>query len=128
MYDTHYLSCCLCLIWPIQNDEKNLKNDWNPSTWVLIWVLSKHYPMNTNMTGFKWIWAKVTSVLEGLSLPMLRLPSSKAQERYVFWNPFKPCHVGIHWIALTEHSQMSTHMPGFQWFFSFVYIIFYWPN
>ena len=26
----------------------------------------------------------------------------------------KPCHVGIHWIALTEYSQMHTHMPGFQ--------------
>ena len=31
-------------------------------------------------------------------------------------NPSKPCHVGIHWIALTEYSQMSTHMPGFQLF------------
>ena len=31
----------------------------------------------------------------------------------------KSCHVGIHWITLTEHSQMSTHLPGFQSFFSF---------
>ena len=30
-----------------------------------------------------------------------------------------PCHVGPHWIALDEYSQMSTHMPGFQSFFSF---------
>ena len=34
-----------------KNPEKWLKN---PSTWVLIWVLSKSYPMNTNMTGFRW--------------------------------------------------------------------------
>ena len=26
----------------------------NPGTWVLIWVLSKSFPMNTNMTGFIW--------------------------------------------------------------------------
>ena len=28
----------------------------------------------------------------------------------------KPFHVGIYQIALTEHSQMSTHVPGFQSF------------
>ena len=28
--------------------------------------------------------------------------------------PTKPCHVGIHWIALAESSQMSSHVPGFQ--------------
>ena len=26
----------------------------------------------------------------------------------------KPCHICIHWIALAEYFQMSTHMPGFQ--------------
>ena len=54
-----------------------------------------------------------------LTLPMLRLLSSKAQGSNVFWKPFKPCHVGIHWIALTECSHMSTHVPGFQTFFIF---------
>ena len=29
-----------------------------------------------------------------------------------FWKPSKPCHVGIHWIALAEYSQMSAHGPG----------------
>ena len=33
-----------------------------------------------------------------------------------FWKPSKPCHVGIHWIAFTECSQMSTHVPGFHSF------------
>ena len=45
----------------------------------------------------------------------------------IFDKPSKPCHVGIHWIALTEYSQMSTHLPEFRPFFSF-YIILYWPN
>ena len=36
-----------------------------------------------------------------------------------FWKPSKPYHVGIHWKALAEHSQMSTHVPRFQSFFNF---------
>ena len=28
------------LIWPIQNDAKNLKYDWNHAKWVLIWEYS----------------------------------------------------------------------------------------
>ena len=54
-----------------------------------------------------------------LTLPMLRLFSSKIQRCKYFWKPSKPCHVDIHSIALAEHSQMSTHMPGFQSFFRF---------
>ena len=38
-----------------------------------------------------------------------------------FFKPSKPCHIGIRWIALDEYSQMSTHMPGFQSFFRFLY-------
>ena len=52
-----------------------------------------------------------------LTLPMLWLFSSKAQEQKDLWDPSKPCHFGIYWIALTEYSQMSTHVPGFQSFF-----------
>ena len=52
-----------------------------------------------------------------LTLPILRLLSSKAQGREVFWKPFKPCNVGIFWMALAEYSQMSTHVPGFPSFF-----------
>ena len=86
-------------------------------------VLSERYPMNTNMTGFRWFsTTKVVSTLEGLNLPMLRLLSSKALERKDFWNISKPCHVGIHWISLAENSQMSTHMSGFQLFFS----VYFW--
>ena len=50
---------------------------------------------------------------------MLRLSSSKTKGCKDFWKPSKPCHVGIHWIALAEYSQMNTHMPVFQSFFRF---------
>ena len=40
--------------------------------------------------------------------------SVQRQGRNNFWKPSKPCHVGIHWIPLTEYSQMSTHLKGFQ--------------
>ena len=33
--------------------------------------------------------------------------------RQNFRKPSKPCLVGIHWIALDEYSQMSTHLAGF---------------
>ena len=47
--------CLLLLIWPLQNDAKFLKNDWNPGTWVLDSSEStqQELPMNTNMTGFR---------------------------------------------------------------------------
>ena len=53
------------------------------------------------------------------TLPMLRLLSSKAQEQIYLWKTSKLGHVGIHWIALAEYSQMSTRVPGFQSFFRF---------
>ena len=59
----------------------------------------------------------VSRVFCDLTLSMLRLLSSKAQRHKDFQKPSKPCHVGIHWIALTAYFQMSTHLPGFQSFF-----------
>ena len=56
-----------------------------------------------------------------LTLPMLRLFLSKAQEHIDLLKPSKPCHVGIHWIALAENSYMSTHLPGFWSFFKFLH-------
>ena len=38
------------------------------------------------------------------------------------WKRSKPCHVGIHWIALSEYSHMSTHVQGFQSFFRFLHL------
>ena len=51
-----------------------------------------------------------------LTLQMLRLLSSNAQEWKYFWKSSEPYLVGIHLNALAEYSHMSTHMPGFQWF------------
>ena len=65
---------------------------------------------DTSWLGYKWAWTH----------PMVRLLSSKAQECKVFWNPFKPYHVGIHRKAVAEYSQMSTHLPGFQSVFRFL--------
>ena len=40
------------------------------------------------------------------------------------WKPSKPCHVGIHWKALAEQSQMSTHLPGLRSFFRYFASVF----
>ena len=44
-----------------------------------------------------------------LTLLILGLLSSKAQRCKDIRKSSKPCHVGIHWTALAEYSQMSTH-------------------
>ena len=62
-----------------------------------------------------------------LTLLRLRLLLFKAKGPKDFWKSSKPCHVGIHWIALAECSQLSTHVPGFQFFPGFC-IILYWTN
>ena len=59
-----------------------------------------------------------------LTLPMLRLLLSEAQGCKDFWKPSKTCHVGIRQKALTEYSQMSTHMPGLQPFFQVFFASF----
>ena len=62
--------------------------------------------------------------LPALTIPMLRLLSPKAQGYKDFYKPSKPCHVGIHWKALTEYSPMNTHVPGFKSFFPDFCIVF----
>ena len=64
---------------------------------------------------------KSTKVTVKLTLQMLTLLLSKAQGRKDIWKPSKLYHIGIHWIALAEHSQMSTHLPGFQSFSRFLH-------
>ena len=58
-----------------------------------------------------------------LTVPMLRLLSSIAhKDAEIFEKHLEPVirySFGIHYIALTEYCQMSTHMPGFQSFFNF---------
>ena len=47
-----------------------------------------------------------------LTPSVLWLLSSKAQGAKDSWKTSQPCYVGIHWIALAEHSPMSTNVPG----------------
>ena len=47
-----------------------------------------------------------------LTLQMLRLLSSKAQEPKIIENHLNPAIFGIHLKALTEFSQKSTHVPS----------------
>ena len=54
-----------------------------------------------------------------LTLSMLRLLSSKAQELKMFRNSSKSCQVGIHLKALIEYFHMSTHLLVFQLFSAF---------
>ena len=79
------------------------------------------YPSISLLAYFSCVIAKTGSSMEikcqWLTLPMLRLISSKALGCKHFCKPFKPCHVGIHWIVLPEYSQMSTHLLAFHSFF-----------
>ena len=52
-------------------------------------------------------------LVELYTIHILRILSSKAQGRKDFRKPSKPCHAGIHWIALAEYFWLSTHVPGF---------------
>ena len=81
------------------------------------WIISHAYMC----VWFSWLYSHkqiyACVALEGLTLQMLGLLLSKAQGcKQRFLKPSKPCHVGIHWIALAEFSQMSTHIPRFQSF------------
>ena len=102
---------------------KNLKDDWNPGTWVL----SESYIMNTNMTGFRCFQQLLhLCSLDESNLSIGRVNHSIAETTFVrtqklknLWKSSKPCHLGIHLKALIEYSQMSTHLPGFQSFSRF---------
>ena len=82
-------------------------------SFLFLTFLMLTFVQSTRMQGFLCFGDSGRHVL---TLPMLlRLLPSKVQGR-----PSKPYHVGIHWIALAEYSQMSTHMPGFHSFFMFL--------
>ena len=97
---------------------KNMKADPNVS--VTITQAESSYCSQQGLDPELPTCARVTltGLVRSLTLPMLGLLSSKAQGQKDFWKTSKPCHVGIHYIALTEYSQKSTNMPGFQSFFS----------
>ena len=69
---------------------------------------------------------KIKSVLRVHVALRFSLNSSNAKATFVqstrtqkFLKPYKPCHAGIHGLALAENSQTSTHLQGFQSFSMF---------
>ena len=61
-----------------------------------------------------------------LTLTMLRLLSSKTQG---FFKSSKPCHVGIHWIAIVEFSQKIEYpFARVSVLYQLFCIVLYWPN
>ena len=63
--------CCLWLIWPIEYDAKNLKNDRNHIKWVLIWEYSaRAIQWIRTWQGF-WLLSKIFAFLcFGQKLPL----------------------------------------------------------
>ena len=61
----------------------------------------------------KKLFSNLVFAFDPWTLRMLGLLLPNAQECKDFCQPSKSCHVGIHWIALSEYSPMSTHVPGF---------------
>ena len=75
------------------------------------WVNSSNKHCSYFLTGLKntnclCLWTISSNPCDAESV-------SKAQYRKNIWQLSKPCNVGIHWIALTEYSQTSTHVPRF---------------
>ena len=50
----------------------------------------------------------------------ISLNPSNAEATFIQSTRTQILHLGIHWIALAEYSQMSTHMPGFRSFSGFL--------
>ena len=100
-------------IWNGVVDWVLMNNSHSDSYWSLLLLEGYHQNSQT-------LFAAVgMNGLNKLTLSMLTLFSSKAKGGKDFWEPSKPCHVGIHWKALAEPSQKSTHLLGFQSFFLF---------
>ena len=103
-------------------------SSWNHIYWGLLIFEILSVAMILSKTMFTLWSCRDSNPYKDKTLLMLRLLSSRAHWRKFFGKASKPCHVGIHWKALTECSQMSTHISGFQLFFRFFFIILYWPN
>ena len=93
---------------------------WRGETRKNVSPLSNIWP-SARVRKFGRVLSVVTIQYLDLILPMLRLLLLKAKGRKDSLKPPKPCHVGIHWIALPEYSQMSTYLPGFSYFPAFLH-------
>ena len=84
---------------------------WDRQTWTTwYWILANnsHYNLTSDNCGANvgqmYHTSRQQFLEELLTLPMLRQLLSKAQGSKDYLKPSKPCHVGIHWIALAEYS------------------------
>ena len=112
-----------------------LSHGGRPSTWLAISICRnvtiRYYISYTSLRSKETRWWLVPLIPDNstywhgsynisrcqeLNLAMLKLLRPKHKNAMIFWKTSKPCHVGIHWIALAEHSHMSTHVPVFQSF------------
>ena len=85
--------------------------------WKTYWgvdIYPTHQKTSVQSNVFQYVSLSRYSILNPSNAEAISL--SKALGCKDLWKPFKPCHVGIHWIALAEYFQMSTHMSGFQYF------------
>ena len=70
-------------------------------------------------------WRKHKRKVNPSNAKAIYVQSTRTQD---FIKPSKPCCVDIHWITLAEYCQMSSNVPGFHSFSSFICTILYWPN
>ena len=107
-------------IWQLGNSLKLSRlSDSSEIHWSYLDYLTSSSSRFTN--DIMQCWRIFMIVIDTLTLTVLTLLSLKAQWRKDLWKPSKPSHPGIHWIALTECSHMSTHLPRFQSFYRFLY-------
>ena len=80
----------------------------NVATYTKYWFIGWLILLASEKTQYR-VMSLIYNIINGI-IPILL--SSKAQGCKAFWKASKPFYVGIHWIVLAEHSQMSTHVPG----------------
>ena len=114
-----------------------------PINWAIYKCL-KPKSVETAHCGMKKVNTCLVSLAWPLTLPMLRLLSSKTQGHKYCWKLFKPCHVVIHWVYLLRSTlSWSPMCQGFNHFSVFLYHFvraklatssmranyqLYWPN
>ena len=94
---------------------------------VVMYVIGRNVPAKSRISHLPSSTDRLLPIPDNITLPMLRLLSFR-EHGNSFRKPFKPWYVSIHRIALTDYSQVSTHVPKFRSFFSFFCIISCWPN
>ena len=111
----------------IHNLQRNRNGIYKLFWWMIRTVkIAFSIPREIEKESGNWVWLWRKSPLPYLkSLNPFNAVATFVQSTR---KQSKPCHVGTHWIALTEYSLMSTHLPGFPSLFKVYCIIFYWPN